>query len=189
MVGFSTSDDTNCLTHWRTQLKKPFSFRRKSSDERSQRRESDSHSPHSSLRSSIASGPRKSSKVEEPLGLNVVYTPEHRRHVDIVFIHGLGGTSRLSWSKHKNLNLFWPLTFLPREPDLCQARILTFGYNASIHKAGNVGTSVLDFAKDLLFDLKYAQDEQKEELNMGDVSELIPHGQYQANSNRSLSSS
>jgi hypothetical protein len=62
------------------------------------------------------------------------------------------------------------LTFLPLEPDLCLARILTFGYNANFRKAGNVSTSVLDFAKDLLFDLRYARDEQKEDLNMGDVS-------------------
>lgn len=66
--------------------------------------------------------------------------------------------------------MFWPLTFLPLEPDICLARILTFGYNAAFRKAGNVGTSVLDFAKDLLFDLKYAKDEQKDELNMGTVS-------------------
>jgi hypothetical protein len=62
------------------------------------------------------------------------------------------------------------LTFLPLEPDICQARILTFGYNANFHRAGNATTSVLDFAKDLLFDLKYAKDEQKEDLNMGTVS-------------------
>ena len=31
--------------------------------------------------------------------------------------------------------------------------------------------SMLDFAKDLLFDLKYAKDEQKEDLKMGDVSQ------------------
>lgn len=105
-----------------------------------------------------------------PLGLNVVYTPANGHKADIVFIHGLGGTSRLTWSKNKNPELFWPLTFLPLEPDLCLARILTFGYNANFLKSGNVGTSVLDFAKGLLFDLKYAKDDVKEDLNMGNVS-------------------
>lgn len=90
--------------------------------------------------------------------------------MDIVFIHGLGGTSQLTWSKHRNLELFWPLTFLPLEPDLCLARILTFGYNADFRKSGNLSTSVLDFAKDLLFDLKYATDDDKNDLNMGSVS-------------------
>ncbi|CAD6578587.1 MAG: hypothetical protein ASARMPRED_008773 [Alectoria sarmentosa] len=37
------------------------------------------------------------------------------------------------------------------------------------YHAGNVSTSVLDFAKDLLFDLKYAKDEQKEDLDIGNV--------------------
>ena len=93
--------------------------------------------------------------------------------MDIVFIHGLGGTSRFTWSKYKNPELFWPLTFLPLEPDLCLARILTFGYNADFRRAGNASTSVLDFAKDLLFDLKYAKDEQKKDLNMGNVRKIL----------------
>jgi len=90
--------------------------------------------------------------------------------VDIVFIHGLGGASRKTWSKNQDPELFWPLKFLPSEPDICQARILTFGYNANFRAAGNVSTSVLDFAKDLLFDLKYAKDEQKGDLHVGFVS-------------------
>ena len=106
--------------------------------------------------------------------MSVVYTPNNGHKVDIVFIHGLGGTSRWTWSKNKDTNLFWPLTFLPLEPDICLARILTFGYNAAFRKAGNVSTSVLDFAKDLLFDLKYATDEQKGDLSMGTVRKIPP---------------
>ena len=87
-----------------------------------------------------------------------------------MFVHGLGGTSWLSWSKNKDLQLFWPLTFLPLEPDICCARILTFGYNASILKASKTSASVLDFAKDLLFDLKFAKDEKMEELDIGSVT-------------------
>ncbi|KAI2466515.1 hypothetical protein F4781DRAFT_434287 [Annulohypoxylon bovei var. microspora] len=102
-----------------------------------------------------------------PLGLTVVYTPENVRKADIVFIHGLGGTSRWTWSKNKDPDLFWPSKFLPLEPDICLARILTFGYNANFRKAGSFSTSILDFAKDLLFDLKYAKDDQKDDLKMG----------------------
>ena len=90
--------------------------------------------------------------------------------MDIVFIHGLGGTSRRTWSKNEDPELFWPLKFLPFEPDVCLTRILTFGYNANFRTAGNVGTSVLDFAKDLLFDLKYAKDEEKNDMEIGLVS-------------------
>ncbi|KAI1322516.1 NACHT and WD domain protein [Xylariaceae sp. FL0255] len=116
------------------------------------------------------SQPRRNSETEAgPLGLNVVYTPENGGKADIVFIHGLGGTSRLTWSKNKSPELFWPLTFLPLEPDLCLARILTFGYNANFLRSGNVSTSILDFAKALLFDLKYAKDEAVNDLGMGNM--------------------
>lgn len=105
-----------------------------------------------------------------PLGLNVIYKPQYGHKADIVFIHGLGGSSRWTWSKYHNPELFWPLTFLPLEPDLCLSRILTFGYNANFRKSGNASTAVLDFAKTLLFDLKYANNEQKENLKIGAVS-------------------
>jgi pimeloyl-ACP methyl ester carboxylesterase len=104
-----------------------------------------------------------------PFGLNVVYTPDHAHKADIVFIHGLGGSSRWTWSKNREPHLFWPLTFLPLEPDLCLSRILTFGYDASFGKSTSVATSVLDFAKDLLFDLKYAKDANLDDLDMGKV--------------------
>lgn len=109
----------------------------------------------------------------------MVYTPENAHKVDIVFVHGLGGTSRWTWSKHKNPELFWPSKFLPLEPDICLARISTFGYNSSFHKAGSIRTSVLDFAKDLLFNLKYAKDENMEELDMGKVSWLWSLGKLE----------
>jgi hypothetical protein len=109
-----------------------------------------------------------------PMGLSVVYTPEYGHKADIVFVHGLGGSSRWTWSKYKKPELFWPLTFLPLEPDLCLARILTFGYNADFRKAANASAVVLDFAKELLFDLKYAKNEKLEDLGIGNVSMRRP---------------
>ncbi|KAJ5553326.1 hypothetical protein N7494_002704 [Penicillium frequentans] len=118
--------------------------------------------------------PSKKSEIGPgPMGLNVVYSPGTGRKVDIVFIHGLGGSSRWTWSKYKNPDLFWPLTFLPLESVLCQARILSFGYNANFLKSGNASTIILDFAKELLFDLKFAKNEQNEDLEMGDVPLLL----------------
>lgn len=106
------------------------------------------------------------------LGLNVVYCPPNNSHkANIVFVHGLGGASRKTWSKDAKPALFWPLTFLPLEADLCLARILTFGYDAHFRKAGNLNTSVLDFAKDLLFDLKHARDGQGQALEMEQVGQ------------------
>ena len=110
------------------------------------------------------------SDLRDPLGLQILHNPKNGRKVDIVFVHGLGGTSRLTWSKNKDLELFWPLTFLPSEPDICQGRILTFGYNGSFFKSNaRNSATVLDFAKDLLYDLKYAKDENRGDLEIGSV--------------------
>ena len=113
---------------------------------------------------------RRHSNVDSgPLGLNVVYCPKDGHKVDVVFIHGLGGTSRWTWSKFRDPALFWPAEFLPLEPDVGQARLLTFGYDANIIRSGSAGISILDFAKDLLFDLKYATDDENEHLDIGKV--------------------
>jgi hypothetical protein len=103
-------------------------------------------------------------------GLNVVYEPEGGHKVDIIFVHGLGGTARLTWSWKKDLEYFWPQVFLSHEPDICEARISTFGYNASVFKGGEKTTiSIFDFAKGLLFDLKYATDEKGQKIGVGPV--------------------
>ncbi|KAL4917357.1 hypothetical protein BDW62DRAFT_85983 [Aspergillus aurantiobrunneus] len=134
----------------------------------------DSRVPPSRVHSqpSLAS-PKNGQHDSNPLGLNVIYTPQNGHKADIVFVHGLGGTSRWTWSKNHDPELFWPLTFLPLEPDLCLARILSFGYNAKFQKKGNTSTAVLDFAKTLLFDLKYAIDQQSANLNIGAVPLLF----------------
>ena len=109
-----------------------------------------------------------------PLGLNVVYAPDAgKRKADIVFIHGLGGTSRFTWSKNKNPDLFWPLKFLPLDRDVSQARILSFGYDARFQRRGKVQVSISDFAKELLFDLKFATDANQDSLEIGIVSRCI----------------
>ena len=113
----------------------------------------------------------KSPTVRDPLGLHVVHTPKEGRRLDIIFVHGLGGTSRLSWSKNKDLNKFWPSAFLPLEPEIGLGRILTFGYDANIvHDSSNKASTLLDFARELLFWLKYGKDENTEELDIGAVS-------------------
>jgi hypothetical protein len=109
--------------------------------------------------------------------LKVIYRPPCDRRVDIIFVHGLGGSSRKTWAKNRDLEFFWPLKFLPLEPDINEARILTFGYNANFRPgSGKNKMSVLDFAKDLLYDLKYAKDEsdsELEDLRMGEASIIV----------------
>lgn len=72
----------------------------------------------------------------------------------------------MTWTKDHNLDNFWPLKFLPHEPEIGDARIMTFGYNAKFKPGGGGQNtiSVLDFAKELLYDLKYATDESSPEL-------------------------
>lgn len=103
-------------------------------------------------------------------GLSVVYTPPTTPHrANIIFIHGLGGTSLGTWTKSKDPELFWPSKFLQCDPELCSCRILTFGYEASIFKGDNI-KSISDIAKDLLFNLKYSKDENGEDLEIAEVN-------------------
>lgn len=84
----------------------------------------------------------------------------------------------MTWSKDRNILNCWPLNFLPSEPVIQDARILTFGYNANFKPgSGKNKYSILDFAKELLCDLKFAQDEflePIENLGMGEVVTSIP---------------
>jgi hypothetical protein len=106
---------------------------------------------------------------EEPLGLHVVYEPECERSVDIIFVHGLGGTCRLSWSWNRDLSLFWPQEWLPQEPELTAARILTFGYNANFMSPSRDTFNISDFAKDLLLQMRFGTDSNVKSLDIGEV--------------------
>ena len=91
----------------------------------------------------------------EPQGLTVIHEPEGERTADIIFVHGLGGSSRTTWSKDGDDDLFWPEKFLASDPGLSSARMLTFGYMAffgDLKASGNI--SITDFARDLLGQLK-----------------------------------
>ena len=47
---------------------------------------------------------------------------------------------------------------------------MTFGYNGSFLRASSrTSATILDFAKDLLYDLKYAEDEERKPLQIGNV--------------------
>lgn len=68
-----------------------------------------------------------------------------------MFVHGLGGSERKTWSWNHNTEHFWP-TWLADDEELSSYRIFTFGYNSNFKGAGtNLG--IIDFAKDLLFQM------------------------------------
>ncbi|OHF02107.1 NACHT and WD domain-containing protein [Colletotrichum orchidophilum] len=115
---------------------------------------------------------------QDPVGLKVIHRPFGRPIADIIFVHGLGGGSQKSWSKDYNPDFFWPKNFLPLEPVIRDARLLTFGYNANFGaREGKSVMSILDFAKDLLYDMKYAKDEGGENLADLGIGEAYLQGQ------------
>ncbi|CAM1502649.1 Fc.00g074250.m01.CDS01 [Cosmosporella sp. VM-42] len=96
-------------------------------------------------------------KSPDPLGFLVLHAPPNRS-VDIVFIHGLGGTSRGTWCRHRDYDTLWPQSWLPLEEGLTSARVLTFGYNANFStKKQRTSLTIGDFARDLLFQMKYGE--------------------------------
>jgi len=101
------------------------------------------------LASSSQVGPR--SNLTDPLGLTLVYAyPDPA--LELIFLHGLGGTSRGTWSWERDPVNFWP-PWLIEDSELSRTRIFTFGYNAAF--AGQyTSLNILDFAKDLLFRMK-----------------------------------
>ncbi|KAB5560258.1 hypothetical protein GE09DRAFT_83903 [Coniochaeta sp. 2T2.1] len=114
---------------------------------------------------------RSQDRRDDPLGLTVLYAPgPERRSVDILFLHGLGGTSLRTWCKNRDLGLLWPGNWLPADAELSTARILTFGYNAHFSAKRQASLTIGDFANDLLFSMKYGGDG---DIKLGQVPIII----------------
>ena len=86
----------------------------------------------------------------DPLGLHLVCDVKDPTG-DIIFVHGLGGTAKKTWAWERNMEHFWPI-WLADEDELSTFRIFTFGYNSNF-KGSGTNLSILDFAKDLLFQM------------------------------------
>lgn len=102
-------------------------------------------------RTSFITTPRPSghstSPVSDPIGLSVVHSSPEAQ-ADVILVHGLGGSSRKTWSWQRDSANFWP-SWLKDEVKLPELRIFSFGYAANILGPDNT-MSILDFAKDLL---------------------------------------
>ncbi|KAL9613168.1 MAG: hypothetical protein Q9167_002288 [Letrouitia subvulpina] len=81
------------------------------------------------------------------LGLNLHHSPTDP-DADLIFVHGLGGSSMNTWSFKRDHRNFWPV-WLPSEPALSNVRIFSFGYNAGL-RAPDTIMNITDFAKELL---------------------------------------
>ena len=73
--------------------------------------------------------------------------------MDIVFVHGLGGTSHGTWTKD---GVLWPRDLLSKEK--FSSRIMTWGYDADVMKFFGSPVSqanIQDHAQSLLWDLEH----------------------------------
>lgn len=92
-----------------------------------------------------------------PLGLTTVYDPAPRNAiVDIIFIHGLGGSSRKTWSDSSRPGSFWPQDWLPFEQGFEDVRVHSFGYRADWGKKWQQESilNIHDFAESLIGGLR-----------------------------------
>lgn len=67
--------------------------------------------------------------VKGPLGLSLLYSPT-APEIDFIFIHGLGGNSRKTWTKSSLQSNFWPEEWLPKDPAFKNVRIHSYGYDS-----------------------------------------------------------
>jgi hypothetical protein len=95
-----------------------------------------------------------SSTPKGPLGLTTLYQPDPVRSAvaDLVFVHGLNGGSRSTWSKGNMPSHFWPQEWLPKDSAFEDVRIHTFGYPAALSRESSL--NVYDFARSLLAAVK-----------------------------------
>lgn len=84
-----------------------------------------------------------------PLGLNLLHAPPEPL-VDLIFVHGLGGGSKKTWSKTTDPYHYWPKEWLPRDPSFENVRIYSFGYVADWSEMKNSVLEISDFAQSLL---------------------------------------
>jgi pimeloyl-ACP methyl ester carboxylesterase len=87
-----------------------------------------------------------------PLGLTTLYDPSPPTHpvADTVFIHGLGGGSRKTWSYSPKQHHFWPQSWLPLDEDFLDVRIHAFGYRVDWEERRDSILGIPDFAQSLL---------------------------------------
>ncbi|KAK6703137.1 hypothetical protein SNK04_013023 [Fusarium graminearum] len=85
-----------------------------------------------------------------PTGLKVVFPEgdDSKCSLDVIFVHGLNGGSRSSWTSG---DTFWPRDLLPQL--LPKARIMTFGFNANVMADCGHGR-IRDFASSLWADIQ-----------------------------------
>lgn len=90
------------------------------------------------------------------LGLTTLHEPSPPTIVaaDLVFVHGLGGGSRKTWSYSLDRYHYWPQSWLANDPDFSDMRIHSYGYNSDWGERQESIMSIRDFAQSLVGELK-----------------------------------
>ena len=96
-------------------------------------------------------------EIRGPLGLNLLYAPSEPL-IDFIFVHGLRGGSRKTWSKTEDINHYWPQQWLPLEPRFKNVRIHSFGYNSDWGERKSSTLTVHDFGQALLGEILNSPD-------------------------------
>ena len=105
----------------------------------------------SSTRSWLPGGSENNIPEDEigPLGLNTLSVPPcGSANVDLIFVHGLRGGSRKTWTKSGDPSRYWPKEWLPYDEAFQDVRIHSFGYDSNWGKKSILG--IHDFANALL---------------------------------------
>lgn len=84
-----------------------------------------------------------------PLGLNLLHSPSEPL-IDLVFVHGLGGGSRKTWSKTSSVTHYWPQEWLPKDPAFKSVRVHSFGYDSDWVKGRDNCLNIHHIGKSLL---------------------------------------
>ncbi len=84
-----------------------------------------------------------------PLGLNLLHSPSEPL-IDFIFVHGLGGGSRKTWSKTSSITYYWPQEWLPKDPAFKNVRVHSFGYDSDWAKGKDNCLNIHHFGKSLL---------------------------------------
>ncbi|KAI9682126.1 MAG: hypothetical protein M1817_000180 [Caeruleum heppii] len=84
--------------------------------------------------------------------MNLLHCPSEPL-IDFIFVHGLGGGSRKTWSKTASVSHFWPQQWLPTDPAFENVRVHSFGYDSDWLKGGQNCLDIHHFGKSLLGEL------------------------------------
>lgn len=101
--------------------------------------------------------------VKGPLGLNLLHTVAEPL-IDFIFVHGLGGGSRKTWSMSSNPHHYWPKEWLSRDPEFRFVRIHSFGYKADWGEKGESILNIHDFARSLLSEIHCSPDIRRSDV-------------------------